>query len=129
MTAARARSAHTEPSWPGLSRPSRLSGHRALPIEIAGSSPAMTSVGMSISSTRSFDRDLGRCHLDIALVIGPFELELSALGCRREKADEGVRGNGGVQVGAEDLLAIIGAHERIDDVARHHGADFVAAIA
>src|SRR5207244_9914488 len=29
-------------SWPGLSRPSRLIGHCALPIESAGTSPAMT---------------------------------------------------------------------------------------
>src|SRR5271170_6413682 len=72
---------------------------------------------------RSFDGDVGRCGFDIALVIGPFELELSAFGRRCKEADEGVRGNRWVHVGPEDLLAIIGAHERVDDVARHHGAD------
>jgi hypothetical protein len=36
-----------EPSWPGLSRPSRLRIHGALLIEIAGTSPAMTALGIS----------------------------------------------------------------------------------
>src|SRR4029077_414705 len=40
---------HPEPSWPGLTRPSRLSRNSRLLIGIAGSSPAMTRVGGSLA--------------------------------------------------------------------------------
>src|SRR5262249_25629280 len=59
----RGRSAHTKTSWPGFSRPSRPTEHRALLIEIAGTSPAMTYVsGFPVSPRASLRLDVGVLH-------------------------------------------------------------------
>ena len=53
------------------------------------------------------------------LVAGPFELELAALGRRREEGDERIGGDRRKQVGAKNLDAVEAAGEARDDVARN----------
>src|ERR1700722_14201398 len=77
---------------------------------------------------RSFDRDPRRRGLNLAVVVGPLELQRPALGRHREEGDERVRRDGLMQVGAEDFGAVVRAHEQIDDVARDRDATFVAPI-
>src|SRR5262249_35051864 len=76
----------------------------------------------------SFDRNLRRGGFDLAAVVSPFELQRPALGHHREEGDERVRGDRLVQVGAEDLGAVVGAHEQVDDVARDSDAGLVAPV-
>ena len=67
---------------------------------------------------RSFYRDFRRLRLGLALIVGPAQGQLAALRRHRGEGDEGIGGDGGEQVGAEDFLAVIGADEAVDDVAR-----------
>src|SRR6185436_11904045 len=64
-----------------------------------------------------------------AVVARPRERERAALGGDGRERDERVRGDGGVQLGAEDLDAVVRAHELADEVARDRGAPLRAAIA
>ena len=66
----------------------------------------------------SFDRDLGRLGRREAVVAGPGERDGAALGRDRGERDERIGGDRGIELGAEDLLAVIGADEVGDDVAR-----------
>src|SRR5262249_55925663 len=77
---------------------------------------------------RSFHGDLCRRGLYLPVVVGPAELHRAALRRHREKSDERVCRNGLVQVGAEDLGAVVGAHEQVDDIARNWGSGFAAPI-
>src|SRR6266849_1027277 len=77
---------------------------------------------------RSFHRDLRRRRLNLPIVVGPAELQRPALRRHREEGDERVRRDGLMQIGAEDLRAVVGAHEQIDDIARNCDAGFVAPI-
>src|SRR5262245_27267622 len=77
----------------------------------------------------SLDNDVRRLGHREAVVARPGELELAALGRHREERQERVRGDRREQVGAEDLLAVIGADELADDVARNRLAHVVVAIA
>src|SRR5215813_13231569 len=73
----------------------------------------------------SFHGDLRGAGLVEAVVACPLEVDRAALGRRREEADERIRGDCRMEVGAEDLLAVIGAPEGRDDVARDRLADIV----
>src|SRR6266849_879576 len=77
---------------------------------------------------RSLHRDLGRRRLHLPIVVGPAELQRPALRRHREEGDERVRRDRLMQVGAEDLCAVVGAHEQIDDITRNCDAGFVAPI-
>src|SRR6516165_1828206 len=79
--------------------------------------------------SRSFDRDLRRGGLDLALIVGPFELQRAAFVRHGEKGDERVRGNRLVQIGVEDFGAVIGANEIVDNVARDGRAGRIAPVA
>src|SRR5882724_9534488 len=75
----------------------------------------------------SFDRDFRGGVLREAVVAGPPEREAAALGCHGMEGDEWIGGDGLVERGLEDLLAVVGADERGDDVARDWSADVVVA--
>src|SRR5215470_9395735 len=77
---------------------------------------------------RSLHDDLRRRSLHLPIVVGPAKLQRSALRRHREEGDERVRGDRLMQVGAENLRAVVGAHEQIDDIARDRRPGFVAPI-
>src|SRR5439155_1674588 len=75
------------------------------------------------------DGDGDRLRLREAAVTGPLERERAALGGDRRERDERVRGDRRMELRAEDLRAVVGAHECSDDVARDGAAELSAAIA
>src|SRR5262245_34963203 len=79
--------------------------------------------------TALFDGDGRGFRRRKPVVPAPFELELAALGRDRRERQEGVGGDRREQLGAENLLSVIGADEQIDDVARQHIAGAVGAVA
>ena len=81
-----------------------------------GSAPAHTRHARRGSG--SFDGDRRRGCLREAVIAGPIEFQRAALGRDREERDERVGGDRRIELGAENLLAVIGADEIRDDVAR-----------
>src|SRR5262245_9035520 len=75
----------------------------------------------------SRDGDLGRLGQGEALVAGPLELEAAARGRNRGEHEQRVRRDRGMEIGAEDFLAVVGAGEAVDDVARDHFPELRAA--
>src|SRR3984957_16159028 len=80
-------------------------------------------------SPGSFHGDRGGLHLRRAVLVGPGERQRAALGGDGEERDVGIGGDGGIKLGAEHFLAIIGADEVVDDVARDRRAGDAVAIA
>src|SRR5262245_46703817 len=74
------------------------------------------------------DNDGGRLRRREAVVPGPLEGDGAALRGHGREGEERVGGDGGVQLGAEDLGAVVGAHEEPDDVAGDRGADLAPAV-
>src|SRR5438552_6634378 len=70
---------------------------------------------------RSFHGDLDLLGCGVAVVAGPPEFDGAALGGDRVEGDERVGGNRWMQLGAENLLAVVGGDEVRDDVARDDG--------
>src|SRR5262249_45802287 len=64
-----------------------------------------------------------------AVVVRPREVERAGLACRDEERDVRVGGDRRRQLGAEHLLAVVGAGELVEDLARDHLAGGVAALA
>src|SRR5258708_7125686 len=90
---------------------------------MAGASPAMTMwVGRTQRPRALFDHDVGFVRMRAGVAVGPGKLDGAALGGDGEEGDERVGGDRRVEIGAEHLLAVIAAHERVDDVARYGGA-------
>src|SRR5215831_17487048 len=115
-------------TWP----PERSYSVRSAVATKSSASLSVLNVGIvffiAVTRHRSLDRDLRRGGLDLAVVVGPTELQRPALRRHREEGDERVRRDGLMQVGAEDFGAVIRAHEQINDIARDRGTGFVAPI-
>src|SRR5580704_1014219 len=77
----------------------------------------------------SFHGDHGGLHLRRAVLVGPGERQRAAFGSDGEERDERIGGNGGIKLGAEHFLAVIGADEVVDDVARDRLAGNADAVA
>src|ERR1700727_1342936 len=82
-----------------------------------------------VTAPRSFHGDGGGLHLRRAVLVGPGERERAAFGGGGEERDERIGGDGGIKLGAEHFLAVIGADEVVDDVARDRLAGDADAIA
>src|SRR5262249_10113813 len=93
------------------------------------SPPRRSSRRPSASDVRplSFDRDGGLLGGGESVVAGPFELERAARGCHRAECDERIGRDRRMELGADDLLPVVGAHEQADDVARDRLAHVVVA--
>src|SRR5207245_8759250 len=78
--------------------------------------------------SRSLDRDGGGLGRREAVVAGPLEREGSALGGDGREDEERIGGDRRMELGPEDLRAVVGAHEQPDDVARDPRAELAAAI-
>src|SRR5215475_10563556 len=74
-----------------------------------------TSVGRLFWS-RSFHRDFRRRGLDLTVVVGPTELQGPALRRHRKEGDEWICRDGLMQVGAQDVSAVVCANDQINDV-------------
>src|SRR6266446_9611282 len=75
------------------------------------------------------DGDAGGFRHRDAVVTRPLEGEGAALDGDGGERDERVRGDGRMQIGAEDLGAVVGGDEAPDDVARDRDPELGAAIA
>src|SRR5580700_8705206 len=80
-------------------------------------------------SPGSFHGDRGGLHLRRAVLVGPGERQRAAFGGDGEERDVGIGGDGRIKRGVEHFLAIIGADEVVDDVARDRCAGDADAIA
>src|SRR5580700_2817730 len=82
-----------------------------------------------VTARVSFHFDRGGLHLRRAGLVGPGERERAALGGDGEERDVGIGGNGGIKRGVKNFLAVIGADEIVDDVARDRLAGDADAVA
>src|SRR5688572_13913112 len=74
------------------------------------------------------DNDLRGLRDREAVVAGPLERQRAALRRDRREGDERIRGDRRMQLRAEDLDTVVGAHEEPDDVARDRRAELGAAV-
>src|SRR5690242_12734037 len=94
---------------------------------MAGTRPSMT--GKCVNPRLSFHRYICFLRHRLPVVGRPGQLDDAALAGEREEGDERVGGDGGVEIGAEHLLAVIAGDESVDDVARNGRAVGVVAVA
>src|SRR5215831_12693054 len=94
----------------------------AIPENWGGNMPRSRRVGTMTAHTtmlrrRSFDSDGRSFDVRLAVVVRPRQGDHAALGRNREEGEERIGGDRREQVGAEHLLAVIGADESVDDIA------------
>ena len=87
---------------------------------------ANAATAWALFTIESIDRDRGRSGLMEPVVAVPFEGNRTALGRYRIEGDEWIGCNSGEEVGAKNLLAIIGAYESGNDITRVSLAGTVA---